>query len=346
MASLPADAAAPTVSVVVPCRNERRHIEACLNSIANQHPLPGGFEIIVVDGGSDDGTRLLLDSISAGTTHLFVLDNPQRITAAGMNLGVRAAKGEFVAILGAHTVYAPDYLATCLGLMQRHPEAECVGGPIAHEGKSAFGQAVALAMAHPLGVGNALHRYPDYEGYAEGACFPMFRRRVFERVGLYDETLVRNQDDEFNTRLTKSGGKVYLSPEARSVYHVRETPRGLFRQFYQYGYWRVAVLRRHRYRTSWRRFAPVMLWGSFAVLGILAVTLRGPWGPVAVAMPLLYLATLGLTGIRLVGFRRLAVAVRFPVAVAIMHAAYAFGFLWSLCAGGADGKPRASEEAR
>ena len=336
----------PTVSVVVPCRNERAHIEACLNSIARQNPPTGGFEIIVVDGASDDGTRTLLDTLREGAGNLIVLDNPQRITAVGMNVGIRAARGEFVAILGAHTMYAPDYLEVCLRLMRDHPEAECVGGPIVHEGGSTFGRAVALAMSHPLGVGNALHRYPEYEGYAEGACFPMFRREIFERIGMYDESLVRNQDDELNLRLAKSGGKVYLSPGARSVYRVRETPGGLFRQFFQYGYWRVAVLRRHRYRTSWRRFAPVILLGIFALLVVVAVILRGPWISAAVAFPLIYLAALGVVGLHAAGFKSPGVALRFPVAVGIMHAAYALGFVWSLCVGGADGRPRAQGAVR
>jgi glycosyltransferase involved in cell wall biosynthesis len=333
------------VSVVVPCRNERAHIEACLNSIVKQNLPAGGFEIIVVDGHSDDGTRFVLETLRNEAPNLVVMDNPERITAAGMNVGVRAASGEFVAILGAHTVYAPNYLEVCLGLMQEHPEADCVGGPIVHEGDSAFGRAVALAMSHPLGIGNALHRYPAYEGYAEGACFPMFRRRVFERIGLYDETLVRNQDDEFNARLAKSGGKVYLSPGARSVYRVRETPRGLFQQFFQYGYWRVAVLRRHRFRTSLRRFAPVLLWGVFAALAIAALLLRGPWIVAAIALPLVYVATIGVIGLQLAGLQKLGVAVRFPLAVGIMHAAYAFGFVWSFCFGGADARPRPAQGA-
>lgn len=340
-----ADTLAPTVSVVVPCRNERAHIEACLNSITRQNPPSGGFEVIVVDGQSDDGTRALLDTLRERAENLVVLDNPERITAAGMNVGIRAARGEFVAILGAHTVYAPEYLEVCLALMRAHPEAECVGGPIVHEGGSAFGQAVALAMAHPLGVGNALHRYPDYEGYAEGACFPMFRRGVFQRIGMYDETLVRNQDDELNLRLAKSGGKVYLSPGARSVYRVRESAGMLFRQFFQYGYWRVAVLRRHRYRTSWRRFAPVMLLGTFTGLVVAAVTLRGPWVVAAVAFPLVYLAAFAAVGLHTAGLSRTAVALRFPLAVGIMHSAYALGFAWSFCFGAADARPHRSPEA-
>ena len=122
--------------------------------------------------------------------------------------------------------------------LEEHPEACCAGGPILSHARSRFGQAVSQAMSHPVGIGNAKHRFGNYEGYAEGACFPVFRKEIFDKVGLYDETLVRNQDDELNYRIARIGGKVFISPRAKCTYYVRETPWQLFRQYFQYGYWK------------------------------------------------------------------------------------------------------------
>ena len=177
----------PLISGIVPCRNERAHIESCVRSLLAQKTSLFELELLVVDGMSDDGTRDILERLIQSNPNLRMLDNPRRSTPAALNIGIQAGRGEYIAILGAHAEYGPNYLETCLKLLNEHPEVCCAGGPITSRGKGLFGQAVALAMSHPLGIGNAKHRLPEYEGYAEGACFPMFRRRVFADVGLFDE---------------------------------------------------------------------------------------------------------------------------------------------------------------
>jgi succinoglycan biosynthesis protein ExoA len=323
---------APSVSVVVPCRNERDHIEICVRSILSQEPPPGGFEIIVADGMSDDGTRDILTRLAAEDPRLRMIDNPRRITPCAMNTGIQAARGRYIAIMGAHTEYAPGYLRACVELLEEHPEVCCSGGPIVSRGTSRFGQAIAAAMSHRLGVGNAKHRFPDYEGYAEGACYPMFRKEIFERVGLYDETLVRNQDDDLNYRIAHRGEKVFISPRASCSYYVREAPLSLFRQYFQYGYWRVAVLRKHRFPASIRQLVPVLFFLLMLVLLPIGARLSGWWRLVAVALPIAYGSTLMAAGAQTAvsGKRGTLVALMFPVAAAIMHVAYAAGFAWAL----------------
>lgn len=316
------------ISVIVPCFNESQHIEACVRSLLTQERPPGGVEVIVADGLSEDGTRDILRKLASQHSELRIVDNPGRTTPRGMNVGIRAARGRYVAILGAHCDYAMDYLRTCAELLDEHPEASCVGGPIESRGRSLFGQAVAVAMSHPVGIGNAKHRHPHYEGYAEGACYPVFRREIFDQIGFYDETLVRNQDDELNYRLTKSGGKVFLSPRARSTYFVRETIRGLFRQYFQYGYWRVAVLRKHRIPASLRQIVPPLFMSLTLVAAALGLSLPGYWQYTAGVLPLAYGATLLIVGAKARGKAGWQVAVLFPVAAAVMHAAYAAGFMW------------------
>ena len=318
------------ISVVIPCFNEQHHIEACVRSILSQDRPSGGFELIVADGLSNDGTREILKRLASEHSELRVVDNPRRITPCAMNVGIQESRGEYVAILGAHGQYASDYLKTCADLLREHPDVACVGGPAISMGKGLFGQAVAAAMSHPVGIGNAKHRHPNYEGYAEGACYPVFRKEVFEKIGFYDEMLVRNQDDELNYRLAKNGEKVFISPRARYSYFIRETPSKLFWQYFEYGYWRVAVLRKHRLPASLRQVVPPVFIASMITTGFLGVLLPGWWRITAILLPCIYGATLltvGLCHAPRIGWR---VGALFPVAAIIMHMAYAAGFLWGL----------------
>ncbi|MEO5631819.1 MAG: glycosyltransferase family 2 protein [Nitrospiraceae bacterium] len=318
------------ISVVILCFNERQHIEACVRSILSQERPPGGLEIIVVDGVSDDGTREILTRLASEHPELRMVDNPRRITPCAMNAGILAARGQYIAILGSHTQYAPNFLLVCAALLHEHPEVSCVGGPAVTRGRGLFGQAVAAAMTHPLGIGNAKHRHPTYEGYAEMACYPVFRKEVFERIGLYDERFVRNQDDELCYRLARHGEKVFISPRARYTYFIRETPSKLFRQYFDYGYWRVAVLRKHRRPASLRQIVPPLFMFLVLVLAILGLLLPGWWKLTALALPLIYASTLLIVGFWEFGKVGWRVAVLFPVATATMLAAYASGFLWGL----------------
>jgi len=332
-----AQPACPGVTMVVPCRNERDHIEDCVRSLLSQEPPESGYELLIVDGMSDDGTREILRRLEAEDPRLRVIDNPDRITPSAMNAGIRMARGRYIAILGAHATYAVDYIRTCADILDLQPEVWCSGGPIVSRARGAFGRAVAAAMSHPAGVGNAKHRFPEYGGHAEGACFPMFRRETFERVGMYDECLVRNQDDELNLRVARAGGKVFISPRARCEYYVRETVPGLFRQYYQYGYWRVAVLRKHRIPASWRQMAPVAFFGLIlAGLGA-GFWLSGTSGLiVAVTIPAVYVFLLLASGLCLVARAGAGAGLLFPLAAGIMHLAYATGFVAGFVTGKRD----------
>ena len=248
----------PLITIIVPCRNEANYIEDCILSIVNQKDLPGEIEIIVVDGLSDDGTRGKLVELQTRYSNLKVLDNNNRTTPFALNIGIKEARGEFISIMGAHSKYADDFLSKSIELMEKYPEASCVGGPIISAGKNDFSKAAAYAMSSSFGVGNAMHRFPDYEGYAEMACFPTFRKKVFSQIGLYDETLMRNQDDEFCSRLTSKGGKVFISPSVRSVYYVKETASKLFKQYFYYGLYKPLALNKIKSKIIVRHFIPII----------------------------------------------------------------------------------------
>jgi succinoglycan biosynthesis protein ExoA len=257
----------PMISAVIPCRNERTHIEACVRSVLDQKAVPGDFEVIVVDGMSNDGTREILAKLVLADSRLRVVDNPAGTTAHGMNAGIRHARGQFIAIMGAHNEYAADYLTASLRVI-RATGADNVGGSMVCRGASGLQQAIAAAHHSPFSVGGARWHDVSYEGPADTVFGGFYRRDVFDRIGHFDDALLRNQDDEFNLRLTRAGGKIWHSPAIRSSYCPRASLGALFRQYLQYGYWKVAVMKKHGRPASLRHLVP----GLF-VLGLLLVPL-------------------------------------------------------------------------
>jgi GT2 family glycosyltransferase len=195
---------------------------------------------------------------------------------------------------------------------------------------NSIGKAVALAMSSPIGVGNAKHRYPHYEGYAEGASFPTFKKEIFDKIGMYDEKLLKNQDDELNYRLTKSGGKVYLSPKVKCIYFVREKIGQLFNQYFQYGFWRVAVIRKHKSPVSFRQVIPALFFVLIFLLLILGFLLPNKYQLISYILPLSYLVIIIFAGIISAIKNGLIVGLNFPLVVFILHFAYAMGFLKGL----------------
>lgn len=337
----------PSVTVVVPCRNERTFIASCVRSLLEQRDLPARYEILVVDGMSDDGTREILTSLAGEDPRVRVLDNPRRIVSTALNIGISASTSDVIIRVDGHARVAPDFVRANLRLLAEHPEAWTVGGPIVHRGRTAFARGVALAMSSWFGVGGARHRREDYEGYAESAQFPAIRRRVFARVGLFDERLVRNQDDEFNFRVTEAGGRIFISPAVTHEYYVRERPGALFRQYLQYGYWKMQVMRKHRKVIAPRHLAPlafVMIAPVSLVGGLLAPlpvnsTLLAPVVAYAVLAGAFFTGTIART-------RDLRMAASATLAAATMHVGYGFGMLLGLLAppGTAVGALRAAME--
>jgi succinoglycan biosynthesis protein ExoA len=245
----------PTASVVIPCRNERDYIERTLRSILAQQPPPGGFEVIVADGMSDDGTRDILARLAAQYPDLRVLDNPRQIVATGLNVAIQAASGSIIIRMDAHTRYASDYISQCVETL-RATGADNVGGPWVAEGHGLIGRAIAAAFQSPFSFGGTRGHNPGYDGPVDTVYLGCWPRAVFDRTGLFDDELVRNQDDEFNLRLTRAGGRLWQSPSIKSWYSARASLRDLFRQYVQYGYWKVRVIQKHGKPASLRHLAP------------------------------------------------------------------------------------------
>ena len=225
---------------------------------------------------------------------------------------------------------ATDFVRQNVKLLAEHPEAWVVGGPIVHAAKTRFGKAVAVAMSHPAGVGLATHRFADFEGYVEGAQFPSFRRWVFERVGTFDENLVRNQDDELNYRITQAGGRSYVSPRVKYVYYVRGQLGKLFKQYFHYSFWRIPVLRKHKKPTAPRQMVPPLFFLAIIALAVVGIWTSQPL--VALALPALYVAVLLAIAVAAIPRHGASVAILVPVAIATMHVAYAAGMAYGLFA--------------
>ena len=259
------------VSVIIPCRNEEDCIEACVRSIFDQDPPSGGFEVIVADGMSTDKTRGILDRLAKEDDRLIVIDNPRRFVSSGLNAAIAVSRGEVIVRMDAHTVYARDYVRQCLAVLEE-TGADNVGGPWAAEGEGLMGQAIAAAFQSPFSVGGARGHDLGYEGSLDTVYLGCWRRDAFARFGLFDEELVRNQDDEFNLRLIRSGGKIWQSPCIRSWYRTRGSLGNLFRQYGQYGYWKVRVIQKHHLPASFRHIVP----GGF-LLSLLILLIASWW---------------------------------------------------------------------
>ena len=315
------------ISVVIPCRNEKAYIEECLQSLLMQDVPKDEFEILIIDGLSTDGTREILERFEKDYAQIHILDNVKLTTPFAMNLGVRNALGENVAICGSHTKYDSYFLSSALQLLQDHDEAGCVGGPIISVGENNFAKAAAYAMSSTIGVGNAKHRFPEYEGFAEMACFPIYRRTVFEKIGYFDEDLTRNQDDEFSLRFRLAGGKVYISPKVKSVYYVRNSPTKLFKQYFQYGFWRWRVLKKHKIQISYRQMIP-----SFFILTLLFSLIAGlvfKSYAIFLLIPISYFVIILTFSLKLATKETLKISGLFFSAVVILHFSYGVGVIYS-----------------
>ena len=310
------------LSVIAPCRNEAAFIDDFCDSVLRQQ-LPAGWhiEVLIADGMSDDGTRERLQERCARDGRLVLVDNAGRIVSTGLNACIARARGEVVARLDIHTVFAPDYLARCIEALERSG-ADNVGGPWVAQGTGPMGEAIAAAFQCRWVVGGARSRDQGYEGAVDTVYLGCWRREAFARFGLFDEALVRNQDDEHNLRLRLGGGRIWQSGTIRSVYHPRGSLRHLYAQQQQYGYWRPFVVRKHGQPGSLRQLVPALF---VATLVLSAVLL--PWTPwPAIALLALYgpyLLLASLAAARAAGTQH--TLWRLPAVIAAFHIGYGWG---------------------
>lgn len=324
----------PLVTVILPIRNEARYIERCLDAVLAQTYPHECLEIFVVDGMSDDGTREIIQNIIAQVSSLQspisclqLLDNPPRIVPTALNRGIQNARGEIIIRVDGHCVIARDYVQRCLDALQT-VDADCVGGAIETIGETYTARAIAFAQSSPFGVGGARFRYSNRAEYVDTLAFGAYRRAVFDRIGLFDEELVRNQDDEFNFRLTRAGGKIWLDPQIKSVYYSRGTLRGLWKQYFEYGFWKVRVMQKHGRPASLRHLVPVMFVLALCIAVVAALFTQQWLWFLLIALP--YVVASLTASVIVAAQRGWRYAPLLPFAFATMHVAYGVGFLAGL----------------
>jgi succinoglycan biosynthesis protein ExoA len=322
----------PRISMIVPCYNEQATIRLLLDAICNQTVPNRDLEVIIADGRSTDRTREVVAEFQHDHPDLSVrlVDNPQRYITPGLNRALEAAQGEYIIRLDGHSIPAPDYVERCLADLDAGL-ADNVGGvwEIRPSGDGLISRAIAVAAAHPFGVGDALYRYASQPAYVDTVPFGAFRREVFERLGTYDERLLSNEDYEFNARIRQSGGRIYLDPQIHSVYFARANLRELAKQYWRYGYWKWRMLRRYPGTLRWRQFLPPVY-----VLSLLGLILLATWWGVArvllgleLAGYFLALAAGSIKAARQQRDWRLVFAV--PLAIVTMHLCWGTALLWS-----------------
>jgi succinoglycan biosynthesis protein ExoA len=315
----------PFVTIAMPAFNEEHYIEACIRSVQQQDYPAERIEILVADGRSTDRTREILDGLARDDARIRIIDNPERLQAAGLNQLVREARGEVIVRMDVHCEYAPSYVRACVDGLDR-TGADNVGGAQRAKARTAFQRALCAALRSPLGVGNARYRSADEEGFVDTVFLGAFRRRVFETVGLYDPGAITNEDAELNQRLIASGGKVFLSRDVEVHYYPRDSFGALARQYFKYGRGRARTLLKLGRLLSLRPVAPFLL-----VCGGAAMVALPPLWPVAPVAIGAYLLATGAEAIRVGrGLGPSAVPIVWSI-FPVLHVAHGIGFaagLW------------------
>ena len=320
----------PLVSIVIPCYNEERYIGECLQSIVDQSYPPDLIEVIVVDGNSIDKSVSIVQKYSKILPQLTQLKNPQKITPISLNIGVKSASGEIIVILGAHSFVHSDFIKNSV-LALGEADAICVGGPIENIGSSYIGKAIALAMKSPFGVGNSLFRTSRKRQYVDTVAFGAYRKEVFKAVGYFDESLIRNQDFEFNQRILKLGSKILLTPEITSYYYTRNSLPQLFTQYFNYGYWKEQVIRKNASSFKLRYQIPVLFITVITSLAFGGFYFTSLWN-------YLGLILIGYAGISLLfsiftgKIRNYKYIPVLPLVFSTLHFAFGFGLLSGIIA--------------
>lgn len=269
----------PLVSVIIPCRNEEKTIHLVLEALFEQSFPLQNMEIVIADGLSTDGTRRAIHAFSEAHPALFMrlVDNPKQIIPTGLNTAIKASKGELIVRMDAHSLPNQDYVQRCYNAHQEG-KAENVGGvwKISPQNNGWVARSIAAAAANPFAVGDAHYRFTEKAAYVDTVPYGSYKRELFEKIGYFDESLLANEDYEFNTRIRQSGGRIWLDPAIQCTYFARATFAALAKQYWGYGFWKAQMLKRYPETLRWRQALPPAF-----VLGLVVLALVGFIWPIA-----------------------------------------------------------------
>ena len=313
-------------SIIIPCRNEEHYIANCIQSILDNH-YNDGLEIIVCDGCSSDNTQKIVREFQLENPNIRLIVNEKQTTQFALNLGIENSNGNYVMILGAHSMISPTYLVQIAKVFDQNPDVACVGGLLENYYENNVSEAIGKAMSSVFGVGNAHFRTGTKAGLVDTVAFGTYKREVFDKIGLFDIDLARNQDDEFNYRMFSNGLKMFLEPNIIAKYFVRASFKKLFKQYFQYGFWKVFVNKKHKTITTFRQLIPL-----FFVLFLIFSLGMAVVFPISlfVIIPILGLYFLGSIYFAFKQSSKFNEVLLICYSFLILHLSYGYGYLWGI----------------
>lgn len=319
-----ADAGGRLVSVVIPVRNEEKYIAKCVESVLNQDFPKKDMELILVDGASEDRTVAIIEGFAAKYDFIRLCENPRKTVQHALNIGIKNAVGRYVVRMDAHSEYASNYVSECVRHLEKTNAAN-VGGPMIARGKTRLQKVIAAAYHSPFALGGGKFHDENYEGYADTVYLGAFKRETLLRLGLYDEALPRNEDDDLNLRILKSGGRVYVTPKIKSVYYPRSRYGALFKQYFEYGLWKVAVIKKHGKFARVSHLVPILFFLFVAMFSVLSL-FSGLARLIFAAVMLIYLSLSFYFSLKSKYLRRFCDKLRLVWVHFVLHIAYGAGF--------------------
>jgi succinoglycan biosynthesis protein ExoA len=324
-----------SVSVIIPCYNEEATICSLLEAIHRQTYPMEDIEVIIADGLSEDATRAKIRAYSGQHPDLQinVIDNIRRSIPSGVNRAIEASRGKYLIRMDAHSIPDMDYIKNCVAGLDQGL-GDNVGGVWIIEPKENtwIARSIALAVSHRIGIGDALYRTGGKAQEVDTVPFGAFKRELVERIGMFDETLLTNEDYEFNVRVRQAGGKVWMDPSIHSIYQPRSTLKELSRQYWRYGYWKAQMLRRYPGTLRWRQALPPLFVLTLIGLAILAIGFALARWLLAIIV-IVYILIILITGIQLSIKRKDSlIAIGMPLAIITLHLTWGTALLWGLVA--------------
>jgi len=323
----------PYVTVIIPCRDEEKFINKCLDSIiANNYPK-NRLEVLVVDGMSDDRTQRIVKEYVQNYSYIRLLNNPKKITPCGLNIGIKNSKGELVLWMSAHNEYEKEYISKCVKYLKKF-NADAVGGIIKTRPRkdNLTEKSICTAMSHPFGVGKSIHKIgskdPQWADTAFGVCY---KREIFEKIGTFNEKLVRGQDMEFSLRLKKAGLKTLLSPDIVSYYYPRTEFKSFIKHNFTNGVWAILPFKYSSIMpVSWRHLVPFVFVSSIIIMGVLSIFFQTFFWLFLSIIGLYFLVNIYFSTKIFIKERNLIYLLAMPIIFASLHMGYGLGSIWGV----------------
>ncbi|WP_288175137.1 glycosyltransferase family 2 protein [Sporofaciens musculi] len=315
----------PFISALIVTRNEKEYIEKSLVSLITQTYPKDRYEILIIDGMSDDGTREIVQRIRAqyqDNMQIQMLDNPKYLLASGWNIGIKRSQGDYVVRIDAHAEVSSEFLQKSMDTILAFNDAVCVGGKLIT--KSNDNDIVSLVLSSPFGVGNSSFRVSDTAGYTDTAVYGLYKKEIFDKVGYFNESYERNQDIELHSRIRKYGGKFYFNPEIISTYYARNSVKKMLKQANGNGKWNMVLLKNRESALSIRHLIPFIFVIFLLISSIGGLKKKNIW-QVELGVIILHLFC-GLSA-AIKKTKRLKDIIRMPFLFIALHTAYGIGYL-------------------